>query len=309
MASDAWNRGGTWGLWDAESLIGELWGPKRTLWIQGGAGNRLWIGRGQEREMIQEHVSQPLIPHNRRYCKVTGKDVQGERLKFIERVDRKFRQMHCKVQGDRPCNLVKPPRNDQRDKTRVDSTPDLTPRTWEVSNDSRTNVQTISWFLGYPARLKFYQALYQFQNDTSVDGQSGNQWRSIDGMQWYSREERNVYMTSPNGACSCPGGTSVLCRRAQDKPSCPHRHFRHIGSTRKQDRVKWACRDWPVIRECLALCIVRKVYCSPGQSVESRWAPEATKFPRVLYWAAPELLVSKAETVSPKLSKSNDLSY
>jgi len=58
-----------------------------------------------------------------------------------------------------------------------------------------------------------------------------------------------------------------------------------------------------VIRECLALCIVRKVCCSPGQSVESRWAPEATKFPRVLSRVATELLVSKAETVSPKLSK------
>jgi len=58
--------------------------------------------------MIREHVSQPLIPHNRLYCKVMGKDVQGEKLEFVERVDRKFRRMHRKAQGDRPCDLVKP---------------------------------------------------------------------------------------------------------------------------------------------------------------------------------------------------------
>ena len=70
-----------------------------------------------------------------------GKDVQGERLEFVERVDRKFRRMHRKAQGDRPCDLV---RNDRRDKNRVGSTPDLIPRTWEGSNDGRMNVQTIS---------------------------------------------------------------------------------------------------------------------------------------------------------------------
>jgi len=85
---------------------------------------------------------QPLIPHNRRYCKVMGKDVQGERVEFVERVNRRFHRMHCKAQGGRPCNLVKLLRNNRRDKNHVGSTPDLIPRTWEGSNDGRMNISS-----------------------------------------------------------------------------------------------------------------------------------------------------------------------